>query len=270
MNSKKVIISLLPLWLFTSALYNGNWMYRSVFIASMVVCLLGLWVGKRKFGIEKILYVKAYIFAGWLVVSLAIAQIVGWNDLLAISKGSLFGIVGGLIWYSKESWIYILSVNTDDSKGGNGDSIGPVGKHKLVIQVYQLLALNMVSYICLAFSAKITVFYGHTSSTLIDYNILLSVLATITLALLILMSVLYLNTKAPYPSSYDTLKTGVKVDVYLRFSVIVLTFYLLNEIVNINNVINLYFFIGISFCINCFLEIFIIQKTIKMEINKKD
>lgn len=103
-NLIRIIIFLLALWMFTSALYNVNWVYRSVFIASMVVCLLVLWVGKRRFGIDKILYVKAYLFTGWLVVSLAIVLIVGWNDSRAISNGSLFGIMVGLILYSNEFW----------------------------------------------------------------------------------------------------------------------------------------------------------------------
>jgi hypothetical protein len=89
----------------TSAVHNENWVYRSVYISSMVACLLVLWVSKRKFGMDKIFYVKAYIFTGWLVVSLAIAQIVGWNDSRAIANGSLLGIVYGLILlYSNEHW----------------------------------------------------------------------------------------------------------------------------------------------------------------------
>jgi len=80
--------------------------YRSVYIASTVVSLLVLWVCKQKLGIDKILYVKAYIFTGWLVVSVAIALIVGWNDSRAISNGLLFGIVVGLVLYSKEFWMY--------------------------------------------------------------------------------------------------------------------------------------------------------------------
>jgi len=44
------------------------------------------------------------IFTGWFVVSLAIVQIVGWNDSRAISYGSLFGIVVGLILYTNEFW----------------------------------------------------------------------------------------------------------------------------------------------------------------------
>lgn len=103
-NLIRIFIFLLALWMFDSALYNVNWVYRSVFIGSMVVCLLALWVGKRKFGMDRILYVKAYIFTGWLVVSLAIIQIVGWNDSRAISNGSFFGIVVGLISYSNEFW----------------------------------------------------------------------------------------------------------------------------------------------------------------------
>ena len=100
----RIFSFLLVLWMFTSALYNANWEYRSVFIASMVVCLLVLWVSKLKFGLDKVLNVKAYIFAGGLVVSLAIAQIVGWNDSRAISNGSLVGIVFGMLFYSKEFW----------------------------------------------------------------------------------------------------------------------------------------------------------------------
>lgn len=103
-NLIRIIFILLALWIFDSALYNVNWVYRSVFIASMVVCLLTLWACKRKFGQHKILYVKPYIFAGWFVVSMVIAQIVGWNDSSAISHGSLFGIMVGLILYSNEFW----------------------------------------------------------------------------------------------------------------------------------------------------------------------
>ena len=35
---------------------------------------------------------------------MAIALIVGWNDSRAISNGSLFGIMVGLILYSNEFW----------------------------------------------------------------------------------------------------------------------------------------------------------------------
>ena len=71
-----------------SEVRNVNWEYRPVFVASMVVCLLVLWVGKRKFGLDKILYVKAYIFTVWLVVNLAIVQMIGWNDSRVIVNGS--------------------------------------------------------------------------------------------------------------------------------------------------------------------------------------
>jgi len=111
-NLIRIFIFLLAFWMVTSELHNVNWEYRTVFIASMVVCLLVLWVGKCKFGLDKILYVKAYIFTGWLVVSLAIAQIVGWNDSRVIANGSLLGIVYGLILlYSNEHWS-----NDKDSK----------------------------------------------------------------------------------------------------------------------------------------------------------
>ncbi|EGW39203.1 putative membrane protein [Desulfosporosinus sp. OT] len=60
-NLIRTIIVLLAFWLLASALYNVNWVYRSVFIATMVVCLLVIWVSKRKFGMDKILYLKAYI-----------------------------------------------------------------------------------------------------------------------------------------------------------------------------------------------------------------
>lgn len=113
-NLIRILSFLLALWMFTSALYNVNWEYRSIFVASMVVCLLVLWVGKRKFGLDKILNVKAYIFAGGLVVCLAIAQIAGWNDSRAISNGSLFGIVVGLVFlYSNEFWMYVTTKKKD-------------------------------------------------------------------------------------------------------------------------------------------------------------
>lgn len=104
-NLIRIFIFLLTLWMVTSELHNMNWEYRSAFIASMVVCLLALWVGKRKFGLDKILYVKAYIFTGWLVVNLAITQIIGWNGSRAILNGSLSGMVYGLILlYSNNYW----------------------------------------------------------------------------------------------------------------------------------------------------------------------
>lgn len=104
-NITRIFIFLLALWMVISGLYNENWKYRSAFVASMVVCLMVLWASKRKFGLDKILYVKAYIFTGWLVVSLVIAQIIGWYDSRAISNGSLIGIVYGLILlYLNEYW----------------------------------------------------------------------------------------------------------------------------------------------------------------------
>ncbi|WP_156146607.1 hypothetical protein [Desulfosporosinus sp. I2] len=113
-NLIRIFSILLALWMVTSALYNVNWEYRAVFIASMVVCLLVLWVGKRKFGLDRILNIKTYIFTGGLVVSLAIAKIVGWNDSRAISCGSLFGIVIGLIFlYSNEFWMYVTTKKKD-------------------------------------------------------------------------------------------------------------------------------------------------------------
>jgi len=100
----RISVLLLALWVFTSGLHNVNWVYRSAYIASTVVFLLVVWVGKQKFGIDKILYVKAYIFIGWLVVSVAIALIVGWDNYQPIANGSLFGIVFGMFFYSKEFW----------------------------------------------------------------------------------------------------------------------------------------------------------------------
>lgn len=86
----------------TSHLLKENLAYNSVYIASMVVCLLVLWVGKQKFGIYKLLYVKTYIFTGWLVVIFATVLSIGWNDSKAISNGSLVGIVFGMLFYSNE------------------------------------------------------------------------------------------------------------------------------------------------------------------------
>jgi len=113
-NLIRIFSFILVLWMIISVLYNKNWVYRSGFIASLGVCLLLLWVGKRKFGFDKILNVKAYIFAGGLVVSLAIAQIAGWNDSRAISNGSLIGIVLGLIFlYSDGFWMYVTTKKKD-------------------------------------------------------------------------------------------------------------------------------------------------------------
>ncbi|KJR44344.1 hypothetical protein UF75_5273 [Desulfosporosinus sp. I2] len=45
---------------------------------------------------------------------MAIAKIVGWNDSRAISCGSLFGIVIGLIFlYSNEFWMYVTTKKKD-------------------------------------------------------------------------------------------------------------------------------------------------------------
>ena len=113
-NLIRILAFLIALLMFISALYDVNWIYRSVFSASMVVCLLVLWIGKRKFGLDKMFNVKAYIFAGGLVISLAIAQFVAWNDSRAISNGTLFGIVLGLIFlYSNKFWMYVTPKNRD-------------------------------------------------------------------------------------------------------------------------------------------------------------
>ena len=106
-NLLRILIFLIALYIVTSQLLNENVVYRSVYIVSMVVCLLALWVSKQKFGPDKILYVKAYIFAGWLVVRFAIVLFVGWmvpNWIEAIANGTLFGIVVGLILISNEFW----------------------------------------------------------------------------------------------------------------------------------------------------------------------
>jgi len=114
-NLLRILFFLIALYSVTTHLLNENLLYRSVYIASMVVCLLVLWVGKQKSGIDKLLYVKAYIFTGWLVVSLAIVVIAGWNDSRAISNGSLVGIIFGLIFYSNEFWSNNKDVKMDYS-----------------------------------------------------------------------------------------------------------------------------------------------------------
>jgi hypothetical protein len=138
-------------------------------------------------------------------------------------------------------------------------SIGLAEKEKLVTQSYLLLAMNLISYICLAFLAKSLVFYDlfHKSIPFTDYGFLLLPLASCTLVLLLIMSWLYLDIEAE--PLYGIFKTTARIDFFLRFVVIVITVILLEKIVNIDNEIYLYFFIGVSFCFNCFLEIRIVQ-----------
>jgi len=101
-NLLRILFFLIALYSVSTHLLNENLVYCSVYIASMVVCILVLWVGKHKFGIDKLLYLKAYIFTGWLIVTLTVVMIVGWNDSRAISNGSLVGIVFGLLFHSNE------------------------------------------------------------------------------------------------------------------------------------------------------------------------
>ena len=106
-NLLRILIVVIALYIVTTHLLNENMVYRSVYIAFMAVCILALWVSKRKFGSDKILYIKAYIFAGWLVVRFAIVIFVGWmvpNWIEAFANGTLIGIVVGLILISNEFW----------------------------------------------------------------------------------------------------------------------------------------------------------------------
>lgn len=136
-------------------------------------------------------------------------------------------------------------------------------KQKLTMTGYVLLAVNVVSYLCLTFIAKCLIDYDlFNKSIQLDTTLLFLPLASCLLVLILTAGYYFWDIKAE--PIFEIFKTTVKLDYYLRLSVVIITVVLIKTTINSSNELYLYMGIGIIFCINLFLEssvIKIIKKT---------
>jgi len=125
-------------------------------------------------------------------------------------------------------------------------------KEKLSTAIFVLFVINITNYICLLYASYCFIKYDlfHKTVLLVDYRILILPLSYCVMLLCILISYFVVDIEAE--PLFSIFKPVGKLDFYVRVFIVICTFILLKETVNINNSMYLYLFL--SFLINFYLE----------------
>lgn len=127
-------------------------------------------------------------------------------------------------------------------------------KEKLYIVGSSLFVMNCIIYICLAYIAYCFINYDffHKTVPLSDFRQMLVPVSYCIMLLLLLCSYYVLDTEVE--PVFVIFKAVGKIDFYVRFGVVIVTFILLKTTININNRVYLYIFLFVAFVFNYYLE----------------
>lgn len=144
-------------------------------------------------------------------------------------------------------------------------------KEKLYIVGSSLFAMNCIIYICLTYISYCFINYDffHKTVPLSDFRQVIAPFSYCIMLLFLLCSYYVLDTE--FEPAFVIFKVVGKIDFYVRFGVVIVTFILLKTTININNRVYLYMFLLVAFAFNYHLESNIrktINKTSEVEIER--